>query len=78
MALTTVSLPATPPTIAIASSGIFISTSSGSSSKITVAVPGAAAVTAYTTAWGVSAVTAAGGKANVYGSGHKAVTIAAQ
>jgi hypothetical protein len=70
-ALTSVSLPATPPGIG---SGIFYYTSSG---IITITVPGAAAVSAYTSAWGVTAVTVADGNTSVYGYSHKAVTIAA-
>jgi hypothetical protein len=66
--LTEVSLPATPPAI----SSIFSYT--GSSGTITVSVP-TGAISAYTSAWGVSVSTSAGGNTNRYGSSHKAVLI---
>jgi hypothetical protein len=67
--LVMVSLPATPPAIG---SGIFYATAS--SDTIIVRVP-TGAVSAYTSAWGVSADTAAGGNTSTYGSNHKAVII---
>jgi hypothetical protein len=66
--LESVSLPATPPIIG----DIFYDT--GASGLITVSVP-MGAVSAYTSAWGVSASTSAGGNTSVYGNNHKAVTI---
>jgi hypothetical protein len=45
----------------------------GSNGTITIRVP-AVAVSAYTSAWGVSASTSAG-SSDVYGSNHKAVLI---
>jgi hypothetical protein len=68
-ALETVSLPATPPSVG---SSIFYYT--GSDGTITITVP-AGAVSAYTSAWGVSAETANNGNTSVYGSNHKAVVI---
>jgi hypothetical protein len=71
--LETVSLPAEPPSIGTGSStGIFRNTGSDA---ITVRVPSSGAVTAYTTAWLVSASTLASGNTNVYGDNHKAVLI---
>jgi hypothetical protein len=71
--LTEVSLPATPPSIAsIGGSGLFAYT--GSTGTITVSIPGGA-LSAYTSAWNVSANTAANGARGVYGSDHKAVRI---
>jgi hypothetical protein len=67
--LSSVSLPATPPTIG---SDIFYRT--GSSGTITITVP-SGAVSAYTTAWDVSATTATGGNTTKYGDNHKAVVI---
>jgi hypothetical protein len=67
--LVMVSLPATPPSIG---SSIFSST--GSSGTIIVRVP-AGTVSAYTSAWGVSADTSTGGNTSTYGSNHKAVLI---
>jgi hypothetical protein len=75
--LTTVYLPATPPVIAKGKSyGIFY-VPNEASNKITIVVPNAEAVAAYTTAWGVEAETAAGAKEDVYGNKHSAVTIEA-
>jgi hypothetical protein len=72
--LSSVSLPATPPTIVPGElHGMFYATNNGSS-EITIVVPNAAAVTAYKNAWGEAD---AGGKPGVYGSNHKAVTIEA-
>jgi hypothetical protein len=79
--LTTVFLPAKPPTMTI----IFMFTGAlpdtisfgGFSDKITIIVPGEAAVSAYTTAWGVDKVTEARGNVGKYGLDHTAVTIAA-
>jgi hypothetical protein len=68
--LATVNLPVAPPSIG---SSIFYSTD-GSSGTITVRVP-AGAVSAYTSAWGVSASTAANGNTSKYGNEHKAVII---
>ncbi|MDR1072194.1 MAG: leucine-rich repeat domain-containing protein, partial [Treponema sp.] len=67
--LTTVSLPATPPSI-----GDYIFRYTSSMDTVTILVP-AGAVSAYTSAWGVSANTTAGGNTNKYGAGHKAVLI---
>jgi hypothetical protein len=73
-ALTSVNLPAAPPDI-VSPYGIFYYT--GGSGTITITVPSTAAVSAYTSAWGVTAVTAANGNTGVYGDNHKAVTITA-
>jgi hypothetical protein len=72
--LTTVSLPATPPSISTGYHGsIFAATGSNSSGTITVRVP-AGAVSAYTSAWGVDAETPANSNSK-YGGSHKAVII---
>jgi hypothetical protein len=70
--LSSVFLPATPPTV----DRIFLDTSGGSG-MITITVPSADAVAAYMEVWGVSNETAANGYVGVYGSKHRAVTIAA-
>jgi hypothetical protein len=77
--LTMVSLPATPPSISAGyNGGIFYDTGDygNSSGTITVSVP-VGAVSAYTSAWGVSADTPANGNisVSVYGTNHKAVLI---
>jgi hypothetical protein len=69
--LTTMSLPATPPSLGGA---IFYDTGYGSGT-ITISVP-TGAVSAYTSAWGVSSYTSAGNSySSVYGDYHKAISI---
>jgi hypothetical protein len=79
--LTTVPLPATPPTLGNNSAmsnidfSIFRETSGGTSTEITVAIPNAAAITAYKNTWGVAETTTAGANTYVYGPNHKEVKI---
>jgi hypothetical protein len=74
--LTTVRLPTTPPSIGGA---IFNAANhDNNDGAITVRVPITVAVSAYTSAWGVSVNTSANGNTDVYGDKHKAVTIAVQ
>jgi hypothetical protein len=72
--LTTMTMPAAPPTYGGA---IFYETSGGSSSTITITVPSTTAVAAYISKWKVVAETGNYGNTNVYGYNHKAVTIKA-
>jgi hypothetical protein len=73
--LTSMSLPASPPTLG---TEVFRSTSDYyNNTTLTITVPSAAAVSAYESAWGVTANTAAGGNTAKYGNSHKAINIVA-
>jgi hypothetical protein len=69
-ALETVRLPADPPTLG----GTNVFTDTGAGTTLYIRVP-AGRVSAYTTAWGVSANTAANGDTGKYGNNHKQIVI---
>jgi hypothetical protein len=53
---------------------VFVNTNTGAGAMLTIRVP-SGAVSAYTSAWGVSADTAANGNTGKYGSSHKWIVI---
>jgi hypothetical protein len=77
LTLTTVSLPATTPTLL--GSAMFYNTynSNNAGATLTIRVP-SGKVSAYTSGWGVSADTEANGSTNKYGSNHKRIVITDQ
>jgi hypothetical protein len=75
-ALSSLTLPASPPSL-VSNPELFLytGTGAGTGTTLNIHVGSAAAVSAYTSAWGVSATAAANSIIDKYGNGHKAVNI---